>query len=560
MKLQTAKIVSLPGKGCWSQVYIENNFLAVINLRDELEASIKAREIISQLDQYYLETTDGILNRLKTCLQKIKNENSDLNFSLIVGLVVDDIFYSGIINQGKVVLLREEKLVTILQGNNDLVTCSGFLKKGDCFILGTENFFQFFSADVLKTNLLKEQPEEAAEIFSSLLQKEEKKGLAAAIMAVGGKKNKWSWLKNLKSLFRAPRRRETKEQKMMVSVACLLAILLLVSVVFGWQKRRKEEAKKKFNQIWSEIDYKYQQGRDLKEINPVLSRKLLSESLDLARKNQNYKQIKSLIPEIQKELRKATKKYELSEVPTFLDLTLIKKDLKGIDFDLWQDKIGVVGQDGTLVEIDFHKKAVIKGKVEGGRLITLWGDKIFVFNEKIREINSQEEGEKKGEAIDLESFASNVYLLSKEGLFKYPVLSATQSGKIRFGTPQNWFGKGVKPDLNQVKGFAIDGNIWILNSEGKIMKFSRGAPQNFTITGLEKELNQPAALYTDEDCEKLYLLDQNNQRIVVLNKNGEYDSQYLWPQLKEATNLIVSEKKRKILLLSGEKIYAIDIE
>ncbi|KKU78670.1 MAG: hypothetical protein UY06_C0043G0009 [Candidatus Amesbacteria bacterium GW2011_GWA2_47_70] len=74
------------------------------------------------------------------------------------------------------------------------------------------------------------------------------------------------------------------------------------------------------------------------------------------------------------------------------------------------------------------------------------------------------------------------------------------------------------------------------------------------VEGLEGEV-----IYTDDETEKLYVLDTAGGRIVVLAKTGEYESQYVNEAIKGATGLVVDEKTGKIYLLAGSKVYVIKL-
>jgi hypothetical protein len=45
-----------------------------------------------------------------------------------------------------------------------------------------------------------------------------------------------------------------------------------------------------------------------------------------------------------------------------------------------------------------------------------------------------------------------------------------------------------------------------------------------------------------------------------LGKTGEYQGQYLWSGMREATDLVVNETEKKILLLKEDKVYEIKID
>ncbi|MCJ7793148.1 MAG: hypothetical protein MUP45_04190, partial [Candidatus Marinimicrobia bacterium] len=159
-----------------------------------------------------------------------------------------------------------------------------------------------------------------------------------------------------------------------------------------------------------------------------------------------------------------------------------------------------------------------------------------------------------GEILDLGAFGGNLYLLDKKGeIWKYP---AMETG---YGVYRLWL-EGDKPNFSDAVAMAIDGSVWVLKENGTILKFTQGGRDSFTLSGLDKPLNNPTALFTDDDQENLYVLDKGNSRVLVINKSGEYHSQYRWQGLGEVTQLMASEEAKKILLLSGNKVYEIEIK
>jgi len=162
-----------------------------------------------------------------------------------------------------------------------------------------------------------------------------------------------------------------------------------------------------------------------------------------------------------------------------------------------------------------------------------------------------DEGEIKGVGI----FAGNVYLLDagKDEIWRYPGLSAG------VGSRQRWLGAGVTPDLAEVVEMAIDGDIWLAFSSGKVERYRRGVKENFVISGLPDPIKGLNSIFTNEDCEKVYLFEKGQTRVVAIDKEGKYVKQYSWPGMGQVTDLAVSESLGKIYLLSGSSIYALDL-
>jgi hypothetical protein len=222
----------------------------------------------------------------------------------------------------------------------------------------------------------------------------------------------------------------------------------------------------------------------------------------------------------------------------------------------------------VLLHVDVIKKAAstVGGGtfLKGAKLAAVYSGRGFVFsNSGVVEISLAnktssivvEPDSEWGEIVDIDAFAGNLYLLgSSQGeIFRY------QGAEGGFGERSRWLGEGVFPDLSKATSMSVDGDIWVL-TDSEVLRFRRGSQEPFIISGLERSLKEPVSLYTDADSELIYILDRGNQRVVVLDKNGEYRAQYIWEGIETVTDMVVSEKEGKILLLSGSIIYEIELE
>ncbi|HKZ35712.1 MAG TPA: hypothetical protein VJ242_03270, partial [Patescibacteria group bacterium] len=120
--------------------------------------------------------------------------------------------------------------------------------------------------------------------------------------------------------------------------------------------------------------------------------------------------------------------------------------------------------------------------------------------------------------------------------------------------------KGEDLDLSSAVSMAIDGSVWVLFSDGTIVKYVRGVKDVFVVTGLDEALVEPIKIYTSPEVDNLYILDRQSTRVVVIGKNGEYQSQHRWPGVAGAKDLVVSEELKKILFLTGEKVFSLDLQ
>jgi PHD/YefM family antitoxin component YafN of YafNO toxin-antitoxin module len=123
----------------------------------------------------------------------------------------------------------------------------------------------------------------------------------------------------------------------------------------------------------------------------------------------------------------------------------------------------------------------------------------------------------------------------------------------------NYF-SATSPDLSKAVSMAIDSSVYILTSDGNISKFTKGASDTFTIAGLDTPVNKPTQISTNLNDDNVYVLDNGNSRIVVMDKSGNYKNQYQAAVVKSAKDFEVLEKDKKIYVLSGSKTYEIDLK
>jgi len=152
------------------------------------------------------------------------------------------------------------------------------------------------------------------------------------------------------------------------------------------------------------------------------------------------------------------------------------------------------------------------------------------------------------------TFSSNIYLLDSE------------TGSIwKHAKSQDSYSKGSsyvdtkKVSLKDAVDFAIDGNVFILKSNGEVFKFSKGSKVDFTLKDIPKPNDKvsPTKIYTDADTNYLYILDKSQNRIVKFDKSGEFVIQYSIDS-KTIDDFVVNDKLKKIWILSGQNVYELD--
>jgi hypothetical protein len=537
--------------------------------------------------------------------------------------VLGKVLYLVIGGGGQMVLRRAGKIGTLLVGSETVTSASGYLQEGDLFLLGTEDFFRLVSEGVLRAALETDSPQEVVESLAPLVHGHEIDGGEAAVVAkveslekketaavtekkppvkppsalgsslieivsrvikldlpaiftrISSRLNQASTLVQTRLGKRAvylTQEKPKRQPKTVFTVALVLFLLLGASVVLGVRQRSHQARQEKVGSLLEQARYKMDEGKSLLDLNPLRSRQLLLEAKDLVEKTEKESgqdpQLVAFKQELEVLLASVLREREIKEAPVFLDLALVKEGAQGDKMAATGDQMVILDKKGASVYgISISQKSA--QILAGGALfqnaadIAAFGEKVFVLTPKgIVEVDRDrqeqalrlETDEEWGEIADLFAYGGNLYLLDRLGMiWKYPAIEAG------LGSRQRWLKGESQPDFSDSVSLAINGSIWVLKSNGTILKYTQGILEGFGVAGLDKPFSQPVAIYTDDEQENLYILDKSNLRVVVLGKSGEYDSAYIWPGIAGVDDLVVSEAEKKILLLSGSKIYEIGL-
>jgi len=360
-----------------------------------------------------------------------------------------------------------------------------------------------------------------------------------------------------------------KRRKVSASVGIVLVLILIVSVFFGIKQKREK-------------DYRLQYESELKEAEHLLDESLSLYTIDAGRSRELFNQARGIVDgliisgiedseldgldtKIKEKQGEILGEYK-AQLENFSDLTIITSGFSGKSIVGDGGEIYVLDEEGKrIVSISFAAK---KSKVEIGPAqlsgaidFAVYNDRIFVINDDgIFEVSktSKEEVAEKDWLGDVMLFAytSNLYFLEKDAsdISRYV---STESG---FADRKSWIAEGVDTDFSEVVDWVIDGTIWVLKKNGDISRFSMGNRLSFSIKGLAPELVNGNAIYTREDTENLYILDSRGKRVVVVDKDGNFQAQYLAEDISGAKDIVVSESEGKIIFLKDGKLLSIELK
>lgn len=126
-----------------------------------------------------------------------------------------------------------------------------------------------------------------------------------------------------------------------------------------------------------------------------------------------------------------------------------------------------------------------------------------------------------------------------------------------FSSPYAWLTE--ETNLADAIDIGIDGFIYILYKDGQLRQFLRGSQTDLKLEALEPPLMSADKLLVEAEGERLFVLDKTEKRIVIFDKQGQFQFQLKYPSLDNILDFAVDAEKQKIYLLNANKVYESEI-
>lgn len=351
-----------------------------------------------------------------------------------------------------------------------------------------------------------------------------------------------------------------------------LALLLVVFLFIGYQtitiirSSLANKHQKELTTQLTQLQDKYEQTEQQLEKNPVGAIKEIDKlKTQVNILLNNFDEDKAKIRPLQQKILNLEKTYgnaKSAKAKIFFDLALISKEARADYLKITKDYVAIAdntNKKAYLVNItNKNVNELSYGKIKQVKLITEYNQEMFVYSPNtgiFKQTDNQfskivNQDKSWGNFIDLIVFNGNIYALdnTKDEIFKFTPTSDGYSDKISYFQPQQSL------DLSSAKNMAIDFSVYILGNQ--IYKFTSGQKDGF-ITKSELNYSEMSQVYKNSGTNYLYLLDNQNSRIVVLNENGRLIKSIFNPLLKKGLFFGVHQDK-KIIFLRQNKLYELD--
>jgi hypothetical protein len=122
---------------------------------------------------------------------------------------------------------------------------------------------------------------------------------------------------------------------------------------------------------------------------------------------------------------------------------------------------------------------------------------------------------------------------------------------------------GQNQNFRDAVSISIAYSVYVLTNQGELVNYSGGVKTDFTVSGLDRPFSTPVKVIADLDFENIYIADRGNNRVAILNKDGELikqlknDDDNLWHDIK---GISISSDEKFLFVLDTSKIYKVNLE
>lgn len=580
--LSAETVVGNPTDTRWSQVHSEIlqsgkcSVFVVVELAggELLDLPHFGSSLIEEIRAGALDVTNRSLEGLKKVVSERGEEIPEgVECSVVGVMVVGDVMYAAGRGNIDLLLSRNGQSAVVFEGREEILSVSGRVQNGDVFMVGTHEFFGVIEDEILERVM--REGEGASEMLAPLIVgQEDSSGMAGVVVSVGEREeaeDKVGVGGSVRDALSAAMtrvgrpelkvKREVGRRRNTVIVSVLL-VLLVVSVIFGLIRRSSIVSESKYRDLEQTITSNMEEVRSIADLNPQRAKFLIDESRGrvdqyIAEEGEDgyVEEAKTLYTLIDTTETEALKLEEV-DVSVLIETDILDSglDARGMYIDeegtlyvygSGDVVYGVGTSDRSSFEIEgmggVREIAEYEGSVYGVRE----NDVIRSDGDSVSTIIENDDFWEDVRLIDI--YGGSVYLMDRGAgeIWSYPALDEG------YGARRRWLGTGIVLDFSNVVDMRIDGDIWIITSTGKLERYRRGVPIEFSMEGFPAQkddgsLSDPKAVFITE--ESVYVLESGASRLVKFGIEGGYQSQYVSEELSGARDMVVYEGVAYILL------------
>ena len=562
------------------------------------DANHFGKDLEFQIFDWQVENAQQLHHLLLDLIQYCRLQKLQIKFALC--FIKDEQLILASLN-GKILLKRANDSRVILESKNEINMIVGHLKSNDQLILVTNDNLDYASEilELMKIGYHQEKliseitvqvskEEDLVSIAFVECQEKQKINLKKELKYKSSSLLKQIYVflketpKNIKKILKKIReivgkiKKLSKKQRQKITVLVLIVALLISSSIgaIAFQKNRQTILLANTQEEIQNLSQTLNSIEEQLESNPLTVRQeteLLINNLKTLREEKKDRASKKLIEEniAQYESLSAAINSEnnLDKLTVFSDWHSQYPDFLGQNIK--------IDQKARLYVINSEKNQLLR--IDGGQIANQQLDPIRDFSPaQIEEETEQmyllnegifrtewagadikqlkEEGESDRGAELLTVYGPYIYLLNREKRNIYRYYDRQEDG---LSEPIGWLVDKEGVNFQLINDLAIDGDLWIAFSNGQLLKFSRGYQEDFAVQGLSENFNQPLLVASQENSEKIAVLEKKNRRLVILTKDGQVISEIKSNELAGVADIEIDLTGEYVYALSGSVLYQI---
>ncbi len=362
-------------------------------------------------------------------------------------------------------------------------------------------------------------------------------------------------------------RKLNKTKKIAVIGLVLTLLFFIQGTVYLTQKKSVEKKDQIYQQIIQNINAKFAEVDAKLIYNDEMSAEQIlleiEQSLNnfQAAKPEQQSEINSIKEKIGRELNKVRHIYEVPQPLELVNLAeiigpsqIVQKN--GQFYILGQEKLYFYDNKSLSALVDFDGGILLSDWPNQNKLLLSKADSHAIYDiasQKINELTITKAAAAT-KIVDFNIYGNNLYALDNGTgqIYKY-----TEQGQS-FGAASPWIKDSTK--INEASSFAIDGSVYFIQNNGEISKLTKGNKDNFSYHVPRPIIGANSSIQTFKDAKYLYIIDPQNKRVIIFDKNGSIKSQYTSPAFDNLLDLAIDPEEKAIYLLNGQHIYLLAVE
>lgn len=362
-----------------------------------------------------------------------------------------------------------------------------------------------------------------------------------------------SWLRSL-----------SRQHKLMAGSGLILVIILSISLVVTRQNNQRREADEKFAAVATQIKekqgdiFRYAAVDNISAALGVLNQALSQLEQTTPYSEEKINEKNSLHKELLTENDRIQKIVRIEEPEEIFNVISVEANAQASSIAVVAGNLYVADKNqANLYTLNLDNLQI--GSLSLPTSASL--SRPIVYKETVfylagsEEIISLKEGEASIMNVNQEVspgspiafYADRLYVLDKDAnqIFRY-----NRSGN-NFVSRTNW-AQGEN-NFSDASDLGIDGDIYIAQENGDLMHYYSGQKQDYKSLAIEPPIYGNRLMADEDPSGNNYLLDSRNQRLLVLNKGGGLEKQYLFDI--PINDFTLTEDRKTIFILSGNKVF-----